>query len=388
MVRQLKRSRYGTWVRTHSVSIGCYVAFAVAYLAFSYAGVPHVVDNYPDSHTYSLPISFLGHAQRLWTVPVFYYFGGDGAGQRRAADHLRGDLLDHSRSADRARHKNPVIRLVTQIFVLLMGLTAPVLQWNRIVLSESITISLTVLLFAAWIAFVRRTDSRHLAGLLVVTLLWTFTRQVQAFIVVALVAPLALLAWRRSDLRRLALVGLVGIGVIGIWGTVTALQTSKTLTEVQVAGIVQFRAASDPGEMTFLRDHGLPKSLPLKFPPPFTAVGQPVNVTQFGDPYAEYRLVQDPRFRRWVDRDADHVLIEYMISHPWETLSVPLIHAPELMTMNPDYIATPALPQWASTVVYGDLGSVVADNSPSGPPRSSDPIYSVVLLVIGAALCG
>jgi hypothetical protein len=253
------------------------------------------------------------------------------------------------------------------------------------VLSESITISLTVLVFAAWLAFARRMDSRSLAWILVATLLWTFTRQVQTFIVAALVVPFALIAWRRPAVRRWALVGIVAVGVIGIWGTATALQTSKTLTEVQIAGIVQFRAIGDPGEMTFLREHGLPSTLPLERQP-FRSVGQPVNVTQFGDPYAEYRLVADPSFRRWVNQDADRVLIEYMVSHPWESLAHPLIHAPALLTMNPDYIASPALPQWASTVLYGDLGSVAADNSPSGPPRSSDPIYVVVLFTIGAAL--
>ena len=381
---QQVNTTFSGWVRRHSVSLCICGVFAIAFLALSFVGAPHVVDNYPDSHTY-LPISFLGHAQRLWGVPLFYFVGVNSAG-RVALQTVFGAICWITLAVQIGRAlRTALIRFVAQIVVLLIGLTAPVLQWNRIVLSESITISLTVLVFATWLAFARRMDGRSLAALLVATVLWTFTRQVQTFVVAALVVPLAVLAWRRADIRRLALIGMVGIAVIGIWGAATALQTSKTLTEVQVAGIVQFRAIGNSGEMTFLREHGLPKGLALE-PQPFRSMGQPVNVLQFGDPYAEYRLVADPGFRRWVDQDADHALIDYMVSHPWESLGDPLIHAPELLTMNPDYIASPALPQWASTAVYGDLRSVAADNSPAGPPRSSDPIYVVVLFTCGAAL--
>ena len=41
---------------------------------------PHVFDNFPDSHTY-LTVSFLGHAERLWTIPVVYFFGASSAGR-------------------------------------------------------------------------------------------------------------------------------------------------------------------------------------------------------------------------------------------------------------------------------------------------------------------
>ena len=85
------------------------------------------------------------------------------------------------------------IRIITQALVLLTSLCAPVIQWNRIVLSESITISLTVLLLAASLALARSMDMRSLAAFLSVAVLWTFSRQVQAFIIVALVVPFLVL---------------------------------------------------------------------------------------------------------------------------------------------------------------------------------------------------
>ncbi len=147
MPRPVTKSTFRSWIRRYRVPIGLCGAFAVAYLAFSFVGAPHVVDNYPDSHTY-LPISFLGHAQRLWTVPLFYFFGGNAAG-RVALQTIFGVICWITLAVQIGRViETSAIRLVAQVVVLLIGLTAPVLQWNRIVLSESITISLTVLVFA------------------------------------------------------------------------------------------------------------------------------------------------------------------------------------------------------------------------------------------------
>jgi hypothetical protein len=375
------------------VSVICYAAFAVAYLTLSWAANPHVIDSYPDSHTY-LPVSFLGHAERLWTIPVVYLVGGNSAG-RVALQSLIGAAcwIALAVQLGRVLHTR-IIRLAAQVVVLLMSLTAPILQWNRMVLSESIAISLTVLLLAASLALARRMDMRAVVAFLLATVVWTFTRQVQAFIVAALVVPFIFLAWRRPDARRVALIGGAGVVLIGIWGTATALQTSSVSptgiaatnpSEVQLAGIIQFRAISNPGEMSYLRNHGLPTTV-IKIPPPFTVVGQSVNVTQFADPYAEYRLADDPNFKRWADRNGQAIILKYLVTHPWTTVSQPIIHAPQLMTMNPDYIRTPALPSWASTLVYGNLSSVAAPNAPWGAPRSSDPIYLVVLVAAGASL--
>ena len=124
------RSGIGPWIRMHSVSIVCYSAFAAAYLALSWVGTPHVIDSYPDSHTY-LPISFLGHAQRLWTVPVIYFVGGSPAG-RVALQSIIGVACWIALGEQVGRViRTRVIRLVAQILILLLALTAPVLQWNR-----------------------------------------------------------------------------------------------------------------------------------------------------------------------------------------------------------------------------------------------------------------
>ena len=277
----------------------------------------------------------------------------------------------------------------------MVSLCPPIIQWNRIILSESLTISLTVLLLAASLALARRMDLPALAAFLIAAVFWTFTRQVQAFIVIALVIPFILVAWRRPQVRQLALVGGTGIVVIGVWGTLTTLQNSSVSptgisatnpSEVQLAGIIQFRASTDVGELSYLYSHGLPRTSALKVPPPFSKVGQPVNVSQFANPYTEYRLADDPKFKQWADRSGQHVYLKYLITHPTTSVFQPIARAAQLLAMNPDYIATPGLPSWASTAVYGNLSSLAEPNAPSGAPRSSDPFYVVALFGVGSFL--
>jgi hypothetical protein len=389
-------NRLVQWAQTNLSAIAFYAVFGIAYFALSLARTPRVIDNFPDSHTY-LTLSFLGHAERLWTVPLLYYVGGTDAG-RVLLQTVIGALCWIALAVQIGRVlQSRVIRICAQVWILLMALCAPILQWNRLILSESVSISLTVLFLAASLALARRRDQMSLGTFLIVALVWTFTRQVQSFIVAALVVPFVILAWHKPAARKLATIGAVGIVVLGVWGTLTTLQNSSVSprgiaatnqSEVQLAGIVQFRAVTDPKEIGFLYAHGMPHTSTLKVPPPFTTLGQPVNVTQFANPYAEYELADDSKFKRWADRQGQAVYLRYLITHPWTAASQPLLNSPQLMTMNPDYAAASALPSWASTLLYGNLSSVVSSNSPSGAPRSSDPIYLVVLLCIGVVLFG
>jgi 4-amino-4-deoxy-L-arabinose transferase-like glycosyltransferase len=328
-------------------------------------------------------------------VPVVFFFGGSSAGRVFLQTLISiGSWIALAVQLGRVL-RTPTIRLVSLVFVLLLSLSPPIFQWNRIVISESITISMTVLLLASALALARRMDARALACFLVVATLWTFSRQVQAFVVGTLVIPFLLVAWRQSRVRRVALAGGIGIAVIAVWGTWAALQTSQispaglTATnpsEVQFAGIMQYRAGADPAELSYFRDHGLPPTPALQQPPPFTRVGQPVNVFQFADPFAEYRLADDPRFKQWAQDDGEHVYLKYLITHPSTTLLQPIVHATQLMTMNPDYLSTPGFPSWLSTIVYGNLRSIAAPNAPAGAPRSSDPFYVGLLFGVGTLL--
>lgn len=387
-------ARVAVWIRTNLISIVCYAAFASLYAALSWSGTPHVIDSFPDSRSY-LIISFTGHAERPWTVPVLYWLAGNGVGRVVLQTLISVGCWIFFAVQLGSVIKNRFIRVIAQIVALLIPLCSPVIQWNRIVLSESIGLSLTVLLLAMSLALTRRTDARTLIAFLVVVILWAFTRQVQAFVAFALALPFLVVAWRSPRVRRLSLVGAAGVMAIGVWGTVTALQNSAespagkvpiSYSEVQLAGIIQFRIANNPGELRYFFAHGLPHTRALEMPPRFSSMGQPVNVTQFANPFTEYRLAYDPAFERWATGDGQAVYSKYVITHPLTSVLDPAVDMPWLLSTNPDYIPTPSLPQWAATLVYGNLSSKAISNASPGPPRSSDPVYVVVLIGVAAAL--
>jgi hypothetical protein len=67
--------------------------------------------------------------------------------------------------------------------VLLFGTTTEIILWDPLLLSESVSLSLTALLIAAWLSFVRRPSWATVTAVLGVTLLWTFARDSHAYVV-------------------------------------------------------------------------------------------------------------------------------------------------------------------------------------------------------------
>jgi len=363
------------------LSLICYGAFSIAYLGLSWGSSPHVIDSFPDSPSY-LAINFLGHAERLWTVPVIYSLGIASIG-RVMLQTVIGLLSWTVLSVQLGKSiQTRLIRFGSQLWVLLLALTAPLLQWNRTILSESIAISLSLLLVACSLAFARRKDGRSLAALVLVLLLWAFVRQDQAIVTLAFLVIFAVLAWLGPNLRRLALFGLSAVAFISLWAVIATVNSSHTTVQyARLAQFVEWRAFTNPDEIKYLYKHGLPHNSVLKSPPPFTRSGEQENVNQFGDPYLGVLIELDPAFSHWARTQGENVLLGYTLTHPWPTVSEALVAAPQLMTMNPDYLFTPALPQWLSTLVYGNLSARVAQTA-SGAPRSSDPIFLLALLGI------
>jgi hypothetical protein len=79
--------------------------------------------------------------------------------------------------------------------VLLFGATTEVILWDPLLLSESVSLSLTALLVAAWLVVARRPTWIAVAGVLATTLFWTFARDSHAYLLlfVALLVALSLI---------------------------------------------------------------------------------------------------------------------------------------------------------------------------------------------------
>ncbi|HEY2778250.1 MAG TPA: hypothetical protein VGI77_10130 [Gaiellaceae bacterium] len=261
---------------------------------------------FPDSKTY-MHLDLTGGALRLPTVPLLYkIFPSDDsriAAQvvlaaaawwivARVASTLIGDRR---------------VGLALRGVLLLLGLVGAVASWNSIVLSESATISLTVLAIAAWMRFAVKPTSGRAAVAVAVTLVWTLARQPNVLFGLALtVAVLIALAASRIDTRlRVAMaVALVCVNVIGL----VEVSRNQTLSKNALEEVLQIRILPNADWTSWFVSHGMPYS---------PAVARYAGVpAEEGEPL--------PEFVQWLHTKGEHAYVQFILEHPKYLLLDPL----------------------------------------------------------------
>jgi len=164
-------------------------------------------------------VSLTGHAPRLWGVPLFYaIFPTDEA--RAVAQWALGTVAWAALAwALWVCLRTLVVRVVAVAGVLVLALTPQVANWDFAILSESLSISLGVLVLALLLLWARTKSVWYLAGATTAAVWWTFTRTDARVFVVFLILGLAVVALRRSSRRRQALVAAGVLVLATIWCT-------------------------------------------------------------------------------------------------------------------------------------------------------------------------
>src|SRR5437763_1899002 len=102
------------------------------------------------------------------------------------------------------------LRPIAFAVFLAFSLTTEVILWDELIISESVTFALLALLVAAWIMLIRSPRSRWAAVVLVLTLLWAFARDTNAYVAL-MIAALVALTLVRPGHRRLKGVLVAGL---------------------------------------------------------------------------------------------------------------------------------------------------------------------------------
>ena len=148
---------------------------------------------------------------------------------------------------------NRWLRLATFWFVLLFSLTTPIVQWDRNLLSESVTLSLTALLFALALRAVARPTNGTVAAALVVGGLWMFARDSDSAAAL-LVVPVLLVVFARTR-TRLALVAAGVVALIFVADTVSAQVGHRA--DTSLVTVVSTRLFVDePSARGWMTSHG------------------------------------------------------------------------------------------------------------------------------------
>ncbi len=225
-------------------------------------------------------------------------------------------------------------RLVAGAAVLGFATTRPVTQWDRSVLSESLSLTLLALLFAVAILWGARPTVARSLGVIAVGLLFAATRDTQIW-VIALVAVAfgAYAAWRglRVDATsaRPALVVAAGLVAVVVLTGASSMASHRDVKNVQNALAV--RVFPYPSRIAWFGDHGMPQAARLTRLAKAQAVEPGHAPVVIVDP-------ADPAFRplaRWMRSDAARTYVQWLLFHPDTVLTEPLVR-PERTFNNAD----------------------------------------------------
>jgi hypothetical protein len=214
--------------------------------------------------------------------------------------------------------RSTVGKVVTVAVVLLVGSCLDVIQWDRLISTESLTISLGVLLVAASFWLYERVVPVRCAIVGVLALLWGMLRDANAVVVGVVGVGLAIsMLARRSRVRAriLAVAGacLVTLGLSFVSGAIGARW------EQPIQNVVTMRLLRSPERRDFLLARGLP------FSPTQARRTAGHCVNPVGAFYC--RRVTDPAFYRWIDHDARDVYFQSWFAFPATTLWEPIANA-------------------------------------------------------------
>ncbi len=265
---------------------------------------------FPDTHSY-FDLSFTGRAPRLPTVPLLYELFPTDRLAMWAQVLLAAVAWWMLASAASSLIGDRRLAAGLRVVVLMLGLAAPVVSWNSLLLSESVAISLTAMLIAVWIRYARGPRWQTAAVALVVTLFWTFTRQPHV-LMCCLLAVVAVVAWARAaEARRVKAAVAVTLLLISVAGLVE-INRNQSISRTNVGSMIQNRILLNKGWTRWFVAHGMPYS--------------PSIAKYAGVPF-HYRH-ENQEYFHWIDTEGTHTYLRFVLTHPRYTLIDPLPYFP------------------------------------------------------------
>lgn len=194
------------------------------------------------------------------------------------------------------------------IAVLLLSLSPEVTGWEGSLLSESLAISLTALLAAVVILYLRDPGRWRAIAVAVVILALAATRDTTVILSLGVAGALVYLVRRH---RAWILAGLaLGLAVVA-WGNHASDQRSRVPLRNSYAWALQFEKAGP-----WFARHGMP-------------VRQDTESLLLWRPSVEFETApQTAHLRRWLDQHGRRTWYLYLFEHPGFSLGQPLQHLP------------------------------------------------------------
>lgn len=234
------------------MSVRAIVAAGALLRLVASAGITATV--YVDSAEYR-GVALLGGTRRPWTVPLLYAVFHDGAA-RVVAHAVLGaaawaalafavaEVLDH-----------PRVRVAAAAAVMATGLVSPVTNYDTTITSETVAISLGVLLAAAWLRLLVAPSLGRAIAVVAVAVPFTFTRNDHPLLLSIAAGAALYLAARHPG--RPWKVAAAGLFLTCLWGWY-AIGRNDEIQRFNLALVVANRVLPDAAATGFFVDRGMP----------------------------------------------------------------------------------------------------------------------------------
>lgn len=342
-------------------------------IAFAGAGAREFRDTLDYNAVAGAPLRTLRFAAGAHppTVPFFYKVLGTGDSARLAGQLIFSIVCWLGlATAVAAVLRSRGVRLAAFGAILVFSLSASVVQWDAVLLSESVSISLTAALVGMWITFLARPSPWTVAGVIAVTGAWCLTRDPHAYVllfaVVVLAASLTVRDGRR--LRAVALAGVLIVTAVSLWSA----DAGYHRWQYPLQNVIALRIAADPGALEAFRDAGMPVT------PRFIELSRSYR-SGTEDPFLHPFSTRNPERRRdylpfqlWLADHGRSTYTKFLITHP-------------------GYVAD-AFPDLDHVLLDPDVASYASEDPPRGfgfLPKLlyvPGPVLPLVLLAVALAL--
>jgi hypothetical protein len=285
---------------------------------------------------------------RGWVVPLFYKILGDDTVRiyGQLVISIACWLLLAFACARVVRSHR--LALAGFVAILLLSLAAQIVEWDSILLSESLGLSLGAALVAGWLLLVRLPRWPSAVAVALLSLLWAFTRDTNAYLVLLSALPPLAFAARAAGRRRLPLAlacGLVAVFVLATISTNGGAKASDRAAalagpaqgatsfgrepeayrlpaqqyqlfgdgrwEFPLLNVIGSRVLPDRARLEYFQRRGMPVDREL------LALSGGMAAAHGG---AFYRSPGLRAFRQWLKAKGQTTYIGYLLSHPVYTL--------------------------------------------------------------------
>jgi hypothetical protein len=196
---------------------------------------------------------------RGWTLPVYYKLVTDD-GLRIVGQFLISIAAWTYLAAAVARAiAHPRVRVVAFGATLLFSCAFTITTWDGILLSESLALSLAAVVVGAWISFIRGNSVVSLVTLIAASVLWSFDRDADAFLIL-LTVPFVAVWLTRPGKRRLRWIAMGSMAAIFVATSISADSPKPSFKRwpVPMDDVIRVRVLPDREALQHFKDAGMP----------------------------------------------------------------------------------------------------------------------------------